>query len=182
MAGGAILLGEFDGGHAEALLKVRINEVGGTMRTSVHHTMDDRGAIRLCAESLKGQKDMGHPRIACVAAWFVSVLAAFAQQVPAPTAEQENPVLSHRPPGTPPSPLIREGKIHLDVVVTDSAGNPVTGLQPWDLKLFDNNQSRKIQSFSAFSHAGVKPDPPVGDHTVDRYCKFAFSAGRVCAW
>jgi len=131
------------------------------MRTSVHHTMDDRGAIRLCAESLKGQKDMGHPRIACVAALVCICAAAFAQQVPAPTAEQENPVLSHRPPGTPPSPLIREGKIHLDVVVTDSAGNPVTGLQPWDLKLFDNNQSRKIQSFSAFSHAGVKPDPPV---------------------
>ena len=70
-------------------------------------------------------------------------------------------MLTHRPPETQRSSLIREGKIHLDVVVTDSVGNPVTGLQPWDLKLLDNNQPRKILSFSAFSRVGVKPDPPV---------------------
>ena len=69
------------------------------MRTSVHHTMDDRGAIRLCAESLKGQKDMGHPRIACVAALIWICATALGQQVPPPEAEPENPVLSQRPPG-----------------------------------------------------------------------------------
>ena len=44
------------------------------MRTSVHHTMDDRGAIRLCAESLKGQKDMGTRGLRALQLWFVSVL------------------------------------------------------------------------------------------------------------
>ena len=47
------------------------------------------------------------------------------------------------------------------MVVTDGAGRPVTGLQPWDFKLLDNNQPRKILSFSAFDSAAVKPDPPV---------------------
>ncbi len=118
-------------------------------------------AIKLRLERLKGQKQMGHPRITCVAALIWICAAAFAQQVPAPKTEPENPVLTHRPPEAPQRSLIREGTIHLDIMVTDSAGNRVTGLQPWDLKLLDNNQPRKILSFSAFSRAGVKPDPPV---------------------
>src|SRR4029077_16691676 len=108
-------------------------------------------AIKLRLERLKGQKQMGHPRITCVAALIWICAAAFAQQVPAPKTEPENPVLTHRPPEAPQRSLIREGTIHLDIMVTDSAGNRVTGLQPWDLKLLDNNQPRKILSFSAFS-------------------------------
>src|SRR5262249_25692489 len=57
--------------------------------------------------------------------------------------------------------VIPEGKIKLDVVVDDSAGKPVLGLQPWDFQLLDNNVPRKILSFSAFSDGGVKTDPPV---------------------
>jgi len=78
-------------------------------------------------------------------------------------AQQESgdPTLTHRPPPKPKSLLIPEGKIKLDVMVNDSAGKPVPGLQPWDFKILDNNQPRKVLSFRAFSDAEVKPDPPV---------------------
>lgn len=71
-----------------------------------------------------------------------------------------DPSLTHRPPPPPKSALISEGKIKLDVVVNDGAGKPVRDLQPWDFKLFDDSQPRKILSFRAFG-AAVMPNPPV---------------------
>jgi VWFA-related protein len=73
----------------------------------------------------------------------------------------DDPVLAQRPAPKAKSLVIPEGKIKLDVVVDDGAGKPVPDLQPWDFKILDNNQPRKVLSFSAFSDAGVKPDPPV---------------------
>src|SRR6201998_1085546 len=91
-------------------------------------------------------------------------LVAIAQTTPAERPQQpesSDPELSHRPPPKPKSHLISEGKIKLDVVVDDSAGKPVLGLQPWDLKILDNSQPRKVMSFRAFNDLEVKPDPPV---------------------
>lgn len=76
----------------------------------------------------------------------------------------QDPVLLHRPPGkapAAPSAITPEGRIHLDVVVTDSAGKPVAGLDPSDFKLLDNGQPRKILSFRSFDGVQVKPAPPV---------------------
>jgi VWFA-related protein len=89
-------------------------------------------------------------------------VSARAQADQAAPAQQpgRNPVLTHRPPPKPKG-LIPEGKIKLDVVVDDAAGTPVPGLQPWDFKILDNGQPRKVLSFRAFNDAGVKPDPPV---------------------
>lgn len=56
---------------------------------------------------------------------------------------------------------IREGKIKLDVVVNDAAGNSVTGLEPWDFKILDNGQPRKLVSFRRFDGVQAKPEPPV---------------------
>jgi len=91
-------------------------------------------------------------------------LVAIAQTTPAERPQQpesSDPELSHRPPPKPKSHLISEGKIKLDVVVDDSAGKPVLGLQPWDFKILDNSQPRKVMSFRAFNDLEVKPDPPV---------------------
>lgn len=103
--------------------------------------------------------------------FFASVagfnLGAFAQASPASPSqpaqqpESRDPQLERRPPPKPQSRLTPEGKIKLDVVVDDSAGRPVAGLQPWDFKILDNNQPRKVLSFRAFNEAEVKPDPPV---------------------
>lgn len=96
-----------------------------------------------------------------------------AQQTAAPqaaagvTQQPDNPRLQHRPPpGAPsapvaPSAVTPAGRIRLDVVVTDAAGKAVTGLQPWNFKLLDDGQPRKILSFRAYDGATVKPEPPV---------------------
>jgi VWFA-related protein len=119
----------------------------------------------------------GLARISCTylsetAIGLIVVIAGFnpgavAQTSPATVAEagrqQESgdPVLTHRPPPKPKSQLSPEGTIKLDVMVNDGAGKPMAGLQPWDFKILDNGQPRKVMSFSAFSDARVKADPPV---------------------
>ena len=78
------------------------------------------------------------------------------QQAP----DREHPSLSHRPPPAAGSP---EGKIKLDVLVTDEAGRPVAGLEQKDFTLLDNKKPRPILSFRAVDGAlgAGKGDPPV---------------------
>lgn len=80
-----------------------------------------------------------------------------AQQVQEPS----DPVLNRRPAPRPQTSQIPEGKIRLDVVVSDAAGKPVLGLEPWDFKILDNSQPRKVLSFRGFDGTQVMPDPPV---------------------
>src|SRR5580698_622526 len=54
-----------------------------------------------------------------------------------------------------------EGRIKLDVVVTDQSGSPVSGLGRNEFALLDNGQPNKILSFSAFDKISATPDPPV---------------------
>jgi VWFA-related protein len=80
------------------------------------------------------------------------------------TRSQQDPVLVHRPPPKPEplqSVVTQEGRIHLDVVVTDPIGKPALGLGPADFGLLDNDQPRKILSFRSFDGVTVKPDPTV---------------------
>src|SRR5580658_1080290 len=58
------------------------------------------------------------------------------------------PALNPRPDSTS-APATAEGRIHLDVVVTDKAGKPVSGLVLQDFTLEDNNLPAKILSFHA---------------------------------
>jgi VWFA-related protein len=87
---------------------------------------------------------------------FLSVPALSSQT---PGAAAEGPALRSRPAETvPTAPNLK--RMQLDVVVTDASGKPVTGLQPWDFKLLDNDRPSKILSFRAFDPASVKTDPP----------------------
>ena len=54
-----------------------------------------------------------------------------------------------------------EGNIHLDVMVRDTSGYPVTGLQAPDFSLLDEGKPQKIVSFAAFDGLKAKADPPV---------------------
>jgi VWFA-related protein len=81
----------------------------------------------------------------CVA----SVVGAQPSSAPAlgqKTSDQSHPELSHRPSPRPGTPT---GKIQLDVLVTDGAGRPVTGLQQQDFTLLDNKKPQPILSFRA---------------------------------
>jgi VWFA-related protein len=93
-----------------------------------------------------------------------SAPAGLPQQSSAPPPSPSDPVLVNRPPPAPvqkPSAVTAEGRIHLDVLVSDAAGKPVLGLSPLDFKLLDNNQPRRILSFRSFDGTSVKPNPPV---------------------
>lgn len=50
------------------------------------------------------------------------------------------------------------GKIRLDVVVTDAAGKPVSGLQQQDFKLLDDGSERGVVSFAAYEGVNAKVD------------------------
>ena len=43
-------------------------------------------------------------------------------------------------------PVVRDGLFSIDLVVADSAGNPVSDLPPWDFTLLDNGQPAKIRT------------------------------------
>jgi VWFA-related protein len=86
------------------------------------------------------------------------------QTAPTPSSSPGDPTLVLRPRPKPPMPVgavTPEGRIHLDVLVSDAAGKPVLGLEPSDFKLLDDNQPRRILSFRSFDGVNVKPDPPV---------------------
>ncbi|MGA3161756.1 MAG: VWA domain-containing protein [Terracidiphilus sp.] len=97
--------------------------------------------------------------IVCVPALF------WAQQKPSPAAsegqsEVASPSASQSATATP-APGIAEGRIHLDVVVTDKSGKPVPGLELKDFTLLDNNQPAKILSFRPVDQTAHKARPPV---------------------
>jgi VWFA-related protein len=97
---------------------------------------------------------MSKPYLHCLALPFLFLVAASAQQNP-------NPALSSGPtPVAATTPAAREGRIKLDVVVTDKSGKPVTGLGLSDFTLLDNKQPNPILSLHAVDGSMQKADPP----------------------
>jgi VWFA-related protein len=60
-----------------------------------------------------------------------------------------------------PMPDPTQGIIHLDVVVKDKSGRPVSELTEKDFSLLDNGQPQKLVTFKAFDEAAKKPVPPI---------------------
>jgi VWFA-related protein len=52
-------------------------------------------------------------------------------------------------------PVVRDGLFSIDLVVADSAGNPVSDLPPWDFTLLDNGQPAKIRTVHKSREASV---------------------------
>jgi VWFA-related protein len=57
--------------------------------------------------------------------------------------------------------LPAEGRLKLDVVVSDPSGAPVTGLDRSNFTLLDNNHPANILSFHAFDRTAEGPAPPL---------------------
>jgi VWFA-related protein len=92
---------------------------------------------------------------------------AFLVCLPALSWTQQNPAQATapaQPQAASPSahqPEKRKGSIYLDVVVTDKAGAPVSGLELKNFTLLDNDRPGKILSFQAFGGSAQKANPPV---------------------
>lgn len=124
---------------------------------------------RMRAHTLKRFEAMILRCLVCIPAWFylsaglpaqqTSGATEAAAQATPPQAPSSGPVLTHRPPPTPPK--APEGRIQLNVVMTDGAGKAVRGLTAQDFKLLDNNQALKIVSFHAFDGDRARPTLPV---------------------
>jgi VWFA-related protein len=86
----------------------------------------------------------------------MSAMSTAAQQSPA-----DQPTLSRHPAPAPGSEA--EGKIKLDVLVTDEAGRPVAGLKAKDFTLLDNEKPRPILSFHGVDGTvgAGRREPPV---------------------
>lgn len=103
----------------------------------------------------------------CLALFLSLPACSWAQHAASPSQSQSalpDPALAHRLPSNSlvqRSVTTPEGRIHLDVVVTDAAGKPALGLDPSNFKLLDDNQPRKLLSFRSFDGVAVKPNPPV---------------------
>ena len=85
---------------------------------------------------------------------ILGVSVALAQQDQSLPKEAESP-------GTSGSLTRANGRITLDVVVTNKSGRPVIGLELQDFTLFDNGEPAKIHSFQAFNSTTAKPVTPV---------------------
>lgn len=79
--------------------------------------------------------------------------------LPALAWPQQNPAPALTPRSLP-APEKKKGPVYLDVVVTDKAGVPVSGLELKDLTLLDNSQPGKILSFQASGGSAQKASPP----------------------
>ncbi len=79
-----------------------------------------------------------------------------------PQAVPPSPELKQRPPATPEEKAAEaEGRMRLDVVVTDKSGNPVTGLDAKDFTLQDDGKPQTIATFKASDGAQGNPDSRV---------------------
>jgi VWFA-related protein len=79
-----------------------------------------------------------------------------AQQVP--PAPPQQPTLSDRPAAAPDN---AQGRVKLDVVVTDKSGKPVSGLAPSDFTLLDDKQPARILSFHEYGETASAAAPSV---------------------
>ena len=146
-----------------AHLEIDLPKLDAFVTTGVYDWGSQRiGTLEIPVNYAADSLASGQPASECCSATVsAEVPTAATEAAPQPRPADTTPVLVHRPEPKASNLVTPEGHIHLDVVVSDSAGKPVSGLQPWDFKLLDNGSPRKILSFRSFDGVAVKPDPPV---------------------
>jgi VWFA-related protein len=74
------------------------------------------------------------------------------QPAPPPAAQQppaQQPPSQQPDPNQPRPPVIKRGVnfVSVDVIVTDSKGNPIEDLKPEDFEVFEDNQRQEVETF-----------------------------------
>jgi VWFA-related protein len=134
----------------------------------------------------------GRVLIACSAAVLLCFTSAAQCQQPGPAGGAE---ASQEPSGAGSGPQLKlrpipaktnkpEGKIRLDVAVTDASGKAVTGLEESDFMLLDDDQPSKVVSFVSFDEKQTKADPPVEvilliDQLNETFQQVAFARAEI---
>jgi VWFA-related protein len=82
------------------------------------------------------------------AAFLASVIVLGTCGAAGQTPPLRDPSVAQKPlaPLSATDPVVRDGLFSIDLVVADSAGNPVSDLPPWDFTLLDNGQPAKIRT------------------------------------
>ena len=106
-------------------------------------------------------------------AWIVFLpLFAYAQPSAAPSSAQSQqgktsaqsphaPAIKRQIPRAEAVTASSDGRIHLDVIVTDEKGMPVRGLTTKDFTVLDNGKPMPVLSFHAYNAVMNQPPPPV---------------------
>ena len=95
----------------------------------------------------------------CLSILFTQQFTMQRAAAQAPSGSDEKKEMPPRGPESTETALQGQRHIGLDVVATDSAGKPISGLQQQDFTILDNNQPQKMTSFDALQ--GATADPPV---------------------
>jgi len=102
--------------------------------------------------------------VCCLSPLAVCSQTAAGNTSAAPKAVQPAPASAPAAPaaaaGDAANPASGAG-IHLDIVVTDHSGRPVSGLTASDFTVLDNNQPSRILSFHAYDASANPPEDPV---------------------
>jgi VWFA-related protein len=81
-------------------------------------------------------------------AFLAGCLVVCACRAGGQTPPLRDPSVAQKPltPLSATDPVVRDGLFSIDLVVADSASNPVSHLAPWDFTLLDNGQPAKIRT------------------------------------
>jgi VWFA-related protein len=97
----------------------------------------------------------GPNRLAAIAAFIASGILILAASAGRAAAQIQVPAGQAQPsPPAAGAPAANDGRISIDVEVTDKLGHPIPGLDAADFTLLDNNQPAKLLDFSAVDAHG----------------------------
>ncbi|HXS76619.1 MAG TPA: VWA domain-containing protein [Terracidiphilus sp.] len=84
--------------------------------------------------------------------WFALIVAYAAMSAGAAAQSESAGALTHE--------IDQAQPVHLDVVVADATGTPISRLLPGDFTIFDDGKPRQISAFAGFDGVNAKPDIP----------------------
>jgi VWFA-related protein len=134
-------------------MEIDVPKDAASLVTGVYDWRTSQAGTREMSLSSPGASQEAH--VAAIPATAPSTTASAATASAAP----HTPGLVQRTPEVVKQTVKVQRRIHLDVVVTDASGDPVSGLQQPDFTVLDDNRAQPIAAFHAAD--GLTKDPAV---------------------